>query len=378
MNLSVTISKPLLNLAIQRVQGAITERSLAHIGLRADGSHLHVTAADRMLAVFSKFPVEVKGQGVVFLPAKIFSDVVRELPDGNVSLETADKQLRITAGERNEFMMKIPLVEEALWRDPPSFDSSNTTELPAAKLVYMIEQVQFCVSHDSPRNYGTVGYLHRPGKGAGIRLVGSDGFRLSYCEVELPLPDEFLANGVCLSKKALGEVVRLGSEGFDRIRLSISHDQTTLLAEVPDYQVFVRLSAVKYPKYAGVIPDNKNPKVLVSRNQLQHVAKRVLLAADKSRALQLSFSESSLTLSSRTMGSSESKETVRLDEFFGPKCDMVVNGKFLAEIFSTTPSDKVTLQFKDAEDPIVVVPREEPTDCKSKHILVPIRETRGN
>ncbi len=375
MSLVVTISKPLLNLAIQRVQGAITERSLAHIGLKSEAGQIHITAADRMLAVFSTFPADVKGEGVVFLPAKIFSDVVRELPDGNVLLETVDQQLRITAGERSEFTMKIPLVDEAVWRDPPSFDSSNTADLPAGKLVYMIEQVQFCVSQDSPRNYGTVGYLHRPAKG-GIRLVGSDGFRLSYCEVELPLPDEFLANGVCLSKKALGEVVRLGSEGFDRIRLSISQDQTTLLVAVPDYQVFVRLSAVKYPKYAGVIPDNKNPKVLVSRSQIQHVAKRVLLAADKSRALQLSFSDSSLTLSSRTMGSSESKETVRLDEFFGPKCDMVVNGKFLAEIFSTTPSDKVTLQFKDGEDPIVVVPREEPTDCKSKHILVPIRETR--
>ena len=377
MTLSVTISKPLLSLAIHRVQGAITERNLAHVGLKTESDHLYVTAADRMIAVFSKFPADIRGQGTVFLPAKILSDVVRELPDGNISLETVGQQLRISGGEHNEFMIKIPLVDEAIWRDPPSFNSSNTADLPAAKLVYMIEQVQFCVSHDSPRNYGTVGYLHRPAKGGGIRLVGSDGFRLSYCELDFPLPDEFLVNGVCLSKKALGEIIRPGSEGFDRIRLSISQDQSTLMVEVPDYQVFVRLSAVKYPKYAGVIPDNKNQKILVSRAQLQHVTKRVLLAADKSRALQLSFSDSSLTLSSRTMGSSESKETVRLEENFGPKCDMVVNGKFLVEIFSTTPSDKVTLQFKDAEDPIVVVPREELADCKSKHILVPIRETRA-
>lgn len=375
MTMKLSIPKPLLNLAIQRVQGAITERSLAHVGLRAESNTLHVTAADRMLAVFSQFPAQVSSSGTVFLPAKIFSDVVRELPEGAVQLEVVDQQLRIMGGENNEYMIKIPLIEEAVWRDPPSFDSNNGAELPAGKLVYMIEQVQFCVSHDSPRNYGTVGYLHRPSKG-GIRLVGSDGFRLSYCECEIALPDEFLANGVCLSKKALAEIVRMGTEGFDQVKISISHDQTTMLVEVPDYQLFVRLSAVKYPKYAGVIPDTKNPKVFVSRTQIQHVAKRVLLAADKSRALQLSFSESSLTLRSRTMGTSESKETVNLDDFYGPKCDMVVNGKFLAEIFSTTPSEKVFLQFKDSEDPIVVVPREEPADCKSKHILVPIRETR--
>ena len=51
-------------------------------------------------------------------------------------------------------------------------------------------------------------------------------------------------------------------EGFETLRLSISDDETTLVAEVPNYQIFVRLSAVKYPNYMGVLPERKMAGVL--------------------------------------------------------------------------------------------------------------------
>jgi len=374
MTMKVTINKSLLNLATSRVQGAITERSLSQIGLMAKDNKLHAAATDRVLAVYSSLDCQVQSPGVAFVTARLFSDVVRELPEGDVRLEIQGAFLLITAGRTGEFFMKLPVIDDANWREPPAFDTGNSAELPTGKLSYMIDQVQFCVAQESPRNYGTVGFIHRPGKES-LRLVGTDGFRLSYCDVAIGMPDGFLDNGVCLSKRALGELSRMCGEGYEKIHMAISEDQTTLVARVPDYQIFVRLSAVKYPNYNGVIPDNKNSAVLVSRAQLQNVAKRVLLAADKSRALQLSFSDSSLTLSSKTMGSSESKESVHLDDYHGPKFDLAVNGKFLADVFSTVPSEKLLIQFKNVEDPIVLVPREEPSDCRSKHVLVPIRES---
>jgi DNA polymerase III sliding clamp (beta) subunit (PCNA family) len=138
----------------------------------------------------------------------------------------------------------------------------------------------------------------------------------------------------------------------------------------------VRLSAVKYPNYLGVIPNKKMAGVNVSRPQLATVARRVLLAADKSRALQLSFSDSSLTLNSKTMGSSEGRETVPLSDYRGPRFDVAVNGKFLTDVFATTDSQDLTLQFNQEsnEDPVVIVPCVEPSNCKSKHVLVPIKQ----
>jgi DNA polymerase-3 subunit beta len=215
--------------------------------------------------------------------------------------------------------------------------------------------------------------LHRPtADKATLRLVGTDSFRLSLCDIRLDMPDEFLKAGISLTKRALSELGRLASEGFDHVKLSISDDLTTLVAEVPDYLIFVRLSAIKYPNYSSVIPTSRQHGVLVSTNLMKSVAKRILLAADKSRVLMLSFSDSSLTLKSKNTSNSEGKERIGLEGYHGSKCDIAVSGKYLTDIMNVTGAEKMSLQFKDAEEPIVLTPYGEPSGCATKHILVPI------
>lgn len=374
--MKIQISKQLLTLAINRVQGAISDRSQAQIGLRGMDNVLEVTAADSVMAVYCTPQCEVIQAGMAFVPARLFTDMARELPDGVVKMELEGATIRITAGANEEFTMKIPVQDNATWRTAPKFNSRNAAEIPANRLAYLIEQVQFCVTPECPRVYGSVAYLHRPSPGT-FRLVGTDGFRLSYCELQAELPEEFLRNGISLSKRGVTELHRMCDEGFPSLRLSISEDETTLVAEVPDYWIFLRLSQVKYPNYLGVVPSHPMTGVMVSRNHLQNVAKRVLIAADKSRALQLCFSESSLTLNSKTMGSSEGRERVPLADYHGPQYDIAVNGKFLTDIFTTTESNDLTLHFNQQsnEDPIVIVPKQEPSDCRSRHVLVPIKQT---
>ena len=372
--MKLKIQKSELSLATARTQGATSDRSLAHIGLKAADGQLKVCVSDRVLIVYSSLEAEISEEGCIFVPARLFSDVVRELPDGFVSLICEQNFLVIKAGVNDEFIMKLPGIEDKEWRDAPAIASFSSTELPTEKVQYMIDQIQLCVAQESPRNYGAVGFLHKPNSST-LRLVGTDGFRLSYSEVQVPLPEDFLEEGVCLSKRALNELQRMCGEGYDRLSIFISKDQTILTAFVPGYEIFVRLSSVKYPNYQGVLPSQDLVPVDVSRPYLQSVAKRVLLAADKTRALQLCFSESSLTLSSRTLGSSEGTESINLQGYLGGDRELAVNGKFLTDVFSTIGSDEITINFKSVNDPIVLIPKMEPEKCKSMHVLVPIRET---
>jgi DNA polymerase-3 subunit beta len=373
MSLKLKIDRNLLSLATARVQGAMAERNLAHVGINAKKGRLFVAAADQALAVFNDFPCDVINEGTAFVPAKLFSDLARELPEGDILIEKEAANLKVTAGPNKDFTMKLPLIDEAQWRDSPAVEYENTATISVAKLAYMIDQVGSCVAVDSPRNYGTVAFLHRPATDKSLlRLVGTDSFRLSFCDVRVDMPDAFLKTGVSLTKRALSELNRLASEGFESVRLSISDDQTTLVAEVPNYQIFVRLSAVKYPNYSSVIPDLKQRGVLMNTTHMKSVARRVLLAADKGRVLQLSFSDASLTLSSKNTAHSESKERIGLEGYHGAKCDISINGKYLTDIVNVTGADKMSLQFKDAVDPIVLTPYGEPADCNTKHVLVPI------
>lgn len=374
--MKVCIPKNLLAAAIGRVQGAVAEKNLGHIGMRAEGNILNLIAADRLIAIYCDLECEVKEKGTVFIPAKFFSDVVKELPAGTATLRAEESWLVVTAGEKDEFTIKLPLNGELKWVEAPKFESEtrSTAFIPSTKFLYMIEQVQFCVAQESPRSYGTVGYLHKVADHT-LRLVGTDGFRLSYCDVSFDAPEEFLLNGVCISRRALGELLRMCQEGFEKVELSIADDNSTLRAQVEGYCIYILLSAIKYPHYQGVVPKEQPAHVEVSRPMLQSVAKRVLLAAGKTKALKMHFSKNLLTLSSKNVGNSEGREKIDLDTYAGPDCDLAVNGKFLSDVFTTTKSDQLQIQFKNEEDPVVVVPSQEPNECLSRHILVPIRES---
>lgn len=372
--MKVTVSKSDLSVATTRSQGAASEKTMANIGLKAEGNRLHLSVADRVLVIYSSIDCEGISDGEAFVPARLFSDVVRQLPDGPVRLELLDQFVQLTAGTNGEFQMKLPRIEDKTWREPPKIDSQNAAGLPSEKLAYMIEQIQFCVAHESPRNYGAVGFFHKTNN-ATLRLVGTDGYRLSFSEIETASPSEFLQNGVCLSKRGLNELLRMCGEGHENIDICISDDETTLTAQVPDYQIFMRLSAVKYPNYEGVLPKGVLTPVEVSRAYFQNVTKRVLLASGKTKALQLCFSDSSLTLKSRNHGSSESQESIALSDYQEGERELAINGKFLSDAFSTITSDAVTLNFRSEDDPVVVIPKVEPTSCHSMHVLVPIRES---
>ena len=128
--MKLTIDKTSLNLATARMQGAITERSLAQIGLKASESILQIAATDRVLAVYSDLECKVEVSGTVFVPARLFSDVVKELPSGDVSLTLESAYLVITAGENDSYTMKIPIIDDLSWREPPALQPATKEKTP--------------------------------------------------------------------------------------------------------------------------------------------------------------------------------------------------------------------------------------------------------
>jgi len=371
----VTVSRDQFQTAVSRLQGPLSDKNVSHIGVKTEGNNLILTASDKILTVTCSIDAQIEKEGIVFLPAKLLTDVSRELPPGQVQLKSIETGFMINAGEMSHFTMKLPQIKNVNW---PTFERPNnllTALVPSDRFQYMIEQVQFTIATDSPHPYGAVGYVHRPEPNS-IRLVGTDGFRLSYCEISLEtMPADFLKNGLCLSKRALTELQKICTEGFETISLSIGDDQKTLIAEVPGYFVHLRLVNVNYPNYQGVIPSKHPQSIKLPRAGIQSMARRVLLAADKSRSLHLKFETDKLTLSSHTVGESEGQETLGLDDYKGPHCGISLNGRYLNDIISTTSSQQLLFGFKNEDQPVVIAPAAEPSECRSTHVLVPMRET---
>lgn len=380
--MQVVIDKEILSTMTSRIHGGLSDKNFSQLGLNAiSEDKLKLCFKDRVMSMFCEGSSKVGKKGTVFVQAKVFADMVRELPAGDVVISCDDEtNIVVTAGKRGEFYMRLPLIKDLQWEDEPEFScAGESITLKSSRLSYLIDQVQFCINQESARNYGTVGYLHRPVDDK-LRLVGTDGFRLSYCEIvldETAMKSSFLKqNGICISKRGLSELLAMSNEGFESVTLSIADDYKTLIASVDGYRAYILLSTLNFPNYQGVVPEYKPSTLNVTCQELQSVIRRVLLTSDKNRTVKMLLKRGSLTLSSRNIGNFEGKETFDLDSYDGPSGSLSINGKFLTDIVSSTSSDAINIRFssEDNDNPVLIVPVSEPKDCFSRHVLVPIKE----
>lgn len=375
MDIEIEVSH--LAQATNRMQGALSETSLPYVSMLAEGSNLQFSATDRSVAVFSASQCNVRQGGEVAVPARLLCSIARQLPAGRIRLQKQRTSLQLSSLEM-ELQMRIPLLEGLSWKEAPSVEEPNATcRISSTKLSFLLGQVQGCLSQDAQQNYAAVAYFHRRGT-SGLRVVGTDGFRLSYCEIAAEMSPSFLqAAGFCLSKRGVSELLRMCHEVDGDIELVLFESGTKLLAKAGEYHLFFSLSAVEYPNYLGVLPKGPSSQVTLSKNELLQSIKRILLVSDKSNAVVLSFSRNQFTLQAKSADASEGKETVAIEFDTEKETSLVINGKFLQDALSILSDAHVVVSFQNEDTPIVLSEAEASGSSmyESKHLLVPIKES---
>ena len=171
-------------------------------GSSSRGDQLRLTGTDLELTISVEVTVSGSGDGVVILPGRLASDIVRALPAGSVEVEVADDEARISAG-RSEFSLRVlpadefPRLTEA---------TGEPVTLASAELATALSQVVRAASSDDARPILTGVLL--AAEAGGLRLVATDSYRLAVRD----LPGTtVLAEGqhVLVPSRALQELARV-------------------------------------------------------------------------------------------------------------------------------------------------------------------------
>ena len=373
--MKIQTAKKLLSNAASRIQACLSEKRMAHIAMKTFDNRLTLAASDWAISVYHHIDCEVAEHGESFVHSALFANVIKELPEGTVQLERHETTLVVTAG--GSFSFKFPLFKDGDgWPEPHEIDEKDELEFASDDFGYLLDQVLPSVRGDASRAYGTVGYLHRTTDGK-LRLVGTDGCKLSYCEMvvdgDSPVPDK-----ICLEKRGLAELSKICSDDKDhkeKIKVAVIKKNSMLAATTASQQMFIRVSEVDFPDYLEVLPTDMSYKAVIDRRKLQGAMKRVLLASDNSHTLQVSFSDGRIEVSASNDSSSESREVFTIDASLKEAVKLDLNGKYILEFLSTTNSDNISAGFQDVDHPIVIVPQTETPNCKSQHVLLPIKES---
>src|SRR5277367_5670158 len=190
--MKVTVERAELLKSLSHVHRVVERRNtipiLANVLVRAEHAKLAFKATDLDLEVIETIAAEVNPAGVTTVPAHMFYEIVRKLPEGTqIVLEAAGDRavMSIRAGRSRFILQTLP---ESDFPDLAAGDLTHKFVLPAADLKRLIDKTQFAISTEETRYYLNGIYLHVAGSGKSqtLRAVATDGHRLAQTDLTLP------------------------------------------------------------------------------------------------------------------------------------------------------------------------------------------------
>ncbi len=373
--MKLSIGKGDLQRGLGRLQAIVEKRNsmpiLANVLLTATGSGedatLELAATDLEVGIRGTQTANVEQEGSLTVSARKFYDIVRELPDDVIELtSTSNSYLEIVCG-RARFSLAGTDAEE--YPSLPEFAPGKLVTLQAAVLSQMIERTMYAASVDETRYNLNGVYFEVIADEEKIRMVATDGHRLSLVDRTTGGDVSGLASGVIIPRKGLAELKRLVDED-DADEVELGFEGNSGLARRGTVTLVMRLIEGEFPNYRQVIPNEIGRSFTVPSEPFTRALRRVaLLSAERSRAIKLDIAEGSLTISSSTPDLGEAQEEIDFD-YAGDPISVGFNARYLLDALGALGAKEIKLGLRDGNTAAELRPTD---DEDSVAVVMPMR-----
>jgi len=371
--MKVTVERAELLKSLGHVHRVVERRNtipiLANALIRAERNKLSLKATDLDLEVVDSIAAEVSPSGSTTVPAHMFYEIVRKLPEGaQIVIEGSGDRavLSIRAGRSRFTLQTLP---ESDFPDLAAGEMSHSFKLAAADLKRLIDKTQFAISTEETRYYLNGIYLHAagPAKNATLRAVATDGHRLA--QVELPLPEGAAGMpGVIVPRKTVTEVQRLIEDGEGEIAVELS--QGKIRFTIGNVVLTSKLIDGTFPDYARVIPANNDKELTVDKKDFEAAVDRVsTVSSERGRAVKLSIAGGRLVLSVTNPDSGSATEELEVDYSSDP-LDIGFNSRYLLDIAAQIEGESAVLKLADPGSPTLI---QDKNATGALYVLMPMR-----
>jgi DNA polymerase-3 subunit beta len=371
--MKVTVERAELLKSLGHVHRVVERRNtipiLANVLIRADKSALSLKATDLDLEVIESIAAEVSPAGSTTVPAHMFYEIVRKLPEGSqVVLESSSDRavLAIRAGRSRFTLQTLP---ESDFPDLAAGDMTHKFALAASDLKRLIDKTQFAISTEETRYYLNGIYLHVAGaaKSQTLRAVATDGHRLA--QTDLPVPAGAAGMpGIIVPRKTVTEVQRLIEDNATEVTVELS--SAKIRFSIGDVVLTSKLIDGTFPDYARVIPSGNDKELVVDKKDFEAAVDRVsTVSSERGRAVKLSLTGGKLILSVTNPDSGSATEEIEV-EYDSDPIDIGFNSRYLLDIAAQLDGEVAVLRLADPGSPTLI----EDKDAKgSLYVLMPMR-----
>lgn len=337
--------------AIQAVQNIITAKSalpiLSNILIDVQSGGLKLTATDLDIGITCVIPVDMQEQGAITIPAKRFSDIVKEFPLDLISITAKKNNQVIIDSDMCQF--KIMGLAKEEFPKLPEFKDKKVVKINQGVLKEVFSLTAFAVSFDETR-YVLNGILFKINQGI-LTLVATDGKRLAIAERKISAAEPDFEIAMIIPVKTIQELNRNLKDEED-LSLMVSSNQA--LFDLGSVAIVSRLIEGEFPDYQQVIPAASENKMRVQRSQFLLAIKRAaLLATPDYQAVKLEVFKNKLVISKSTPDVGEFHEELAV-EYQGRELVIGFNPVYLMDVLKNLNEETIDLELADAEKPGVI------------------------
>ncbi|HEY3198471.1 MAG TPA: DNA polymerase III subunit beta [Nitrospirales bacterium] len=363
--MKIKIARDELLTGLQRVQGVVEKRNtmpaLSNILLETKQDGVELVATDLEIGIRGHYKAEVLEPGSVSVSARKVFEILREMPDSEITLTTQENNwVQIQSGK---IQFKIVGLAASEFPALPTVEREGRVAISGSGLAALIRKTLFAVGDNDARYIlnGLLITLISTDKKVTMRLVGTDGHRLAVADSELSqdavseMPKEIRA---IIPRKAAQEMRRLLEEEAGEPLLGFTKNLVTFQRS----GVFLtsRVMEGTYPNYQQVIPKDNSKKATVDRGDLEAALRRVaVLSRDKTNAVRITLDSGMLTLYTSNPDLGEATEELPV-QYRGESLTTGFNARYLLDALAAMESETVHLEMKTALSPCVLRPEGDP------------------
>ena len=336
-----------VNIVSKAVPTRTTMAILECILIDASANEIKLTANDMELGIETKIEGEIAERGVIALDAKIFSEIVRKLPDSDVTIETdASFKTTITCekakfnivGKSGDDFSYIPYIE----RNEPIVMSQFT-------LKEVIRQTIFSIA-DNDNNKLMTGELFEIEEND-LKVVSLDGHRISIRNIELK--NNYSHKKVVVPGKTLQEVSKI-LPGSAEDEVSIFLTDNHIVFEFENTTVVSRLIEGEYFKIEQMLSSDYESKVKINKRELLDCIDRATLLVKEGdkKPIIMNITDGTMELKINSFIGSMNEDIDIAKE--GKDILIGFNPKFFIDALRVIDEEEVTLYMVNPKAPCFI------------------------
>lgn len=340
---------------------------LSHILFNTDQGRLKLSATNLELGINYWLGAKIETEGSFCLPAKEITEFVSYLPTGKLDFALKDKTLlTLTSDKTESHFACLPATDFPVI---PSLDEKTVLEIDLSLLTQAINEVVFAAATDDSRPILTA--ILCTFTTNELRLVATDGFRLSLKTIKLttPLTLDSEAVNLLIPARSLSEVVKL-AKGNGKIKIGLTKDSHQVVFVLENSEIVSRLIDGEFPDFNRIIPQESVVKIYLNKEEFaQAIRQSSVFARESANVVKFTVKKDSLELSANAPQIGQNKVSLEA-KIEGEPLEIAFNYRFVSDFLAICQGEEIVIELNEALSPGLF---RDQTDPDLTHIIMPVR-----